>query len=341
MNKLEKVDVDYKNFRVPDIYKNQYDYLFDNKIIYRGQGYYMTGKVGELKEDDNIVNAIVHGQKDYNVKIIFLSDKKIDVSCDCLYHKETNIYCKHVHALLVAIHMKKEINRLSEEFKNNINRIKAIQKDSIELLKESKQYIHAFYWSWSMSDFNKYSVDVQKMNEEFETGLNYKILHAVQDSFIFLNLIIDNYNSLLDSIENGKIEYAKIQERKKHEQWQDAFSFEMGPDEDQLYNYLDNCIESQDLSTLKKASNELKKKGSSTDAIDKAIKKKKQKSSWLGKAIINGAISGFFGGMINSNSNSSSDIMPWEQDYIDKGDYEPYQFEEEELEEDDFYNEDE
>ena len=32
--------------------------------------------------------------------------------------------------------------------------------------------------------------------------------------------------------------------------------------------------------------------------------------------------------------------MPWEQDEINKGNYEPYQFEEEELEEDDYYYED-
>ena len=32
--------------------------------------------------------------------------------------------------------------------------------------------------------------------------------------------------------------------------------------------------------------------------------------------------------------------MPWEQELVDKGEYEPYHFEEEEMEEDDFYYED-
>ena len=38
---------------------------------------------------------------------------------------------------------------------------------------------------------------------------------------------------------------------------------------------------------------------------------------------------------------SYSYLMPWEQELVDKGEYEPENFEEEELEEDDYYYEDE
>ena len=51
-----------------------------------------------------------------------------------------------------------------------------------------------------------------------------------------------------------------------------------------------------------------------------------------------GLLSGIFEGLSDSGSKSSSNdtdyLMPWEQDLVDKGEYEPYHFEEEEMEED-------
>lgn len=37
---------------------------------------------------------------------------------------------------------------------------------------------------------------------------------------------------------------------------------------------------------------------------------------------------------------NKSDLFSWEQEEVNKGNYEPYNFEEEELEEDDYYYED-
>ncbi len=107
-------------------------------------------------------------------------------------------------------------------------------------------------------------------------------------------------------------------------------------DDDELFSYLDNLIESVDLETLKKARSECIKNGTNHDAIDKAIRKKEASSH---KGILTGILSGLFSDS-NKSSKSSPDTMSWEQDYIDKGNYEPYQFEEEDLEEDDFYSED-
>lgn len=36
-----------------------------------------------------------------------------------------------------------------------------------------------------------------------------------------------------------------------------------------------------------------------------------------------------------------TDLMPWEQDLVDRGEYTPDQFEEEDMDEDDYYYEDE
>ena len=107
-------------------------------------------------------------------------------------------------------------------------------------------------------------------------------------------------------------------------------------DDDELFTYLDNLIASCDLETLKKARAECIRNGTNHDAIDKAIREKEKSSN---KGILAGIISGLFSDSSNSTK-SSPNTMSWEKDYIDKGEYEPYQFEEEEPEEDDFYIED-
>lgn len=106
-------------------------------------------------------------------------------------------------------------------------------------------------------------------------------------------------------------------------------------DDDGLFKYLDNLIASCDLDTLKKARAECIKNGTNHDAIDKAIREKEKASN---KGILAGIFSSLFSDS-GSSSKLSPDLNPWEQGYIDNNAYEPYQFEED-LEEDDFYSED-
>ena len=51
----------------------------------------------------------------------------------------------------------------------------------------------------------------------------------------------------------------------------------------------------------------------------------------------------FMDGFTNDNNNNDDDdtLMGWEEDLVDKGEYEPYNFEEEDMEDDDYYSEDE
>jgi hypothetical protein len=48
--------------------------------------------------------------------------------------------------------------------------------------------------------------------------------------------------------------------------------------------------------------------------------------------------------LFNTNSNDeekdTDSLMDWEKDLVDKGEYEPYNFEEEEMDEEDYYSED-
>jgi hypothetical protein len=83
---------------------------------------------------------------------------------------------------------------------------------------------------------------------------------------------------------------------------------------------------------------------------DKSIRKEQEKQQKLQEAeererkkkYRRAALFGILSGLNKSNTKSSDtdNLMPWEQELVDSGKYEPYNFEEEEMEEDDFYYED-
>ena len=57
------------------------------------------------------------------------------------------------------------------------------------------------------------------------------------------------------------------------------------------------------------------------------------------------AFFGLLGGLFSSDSSSKNKyddnaLMDWEEDLVNRGEYEPYNFEEENMEEEDFYYED-
>ena len=356
MEKLKEIEFDVRRYRVPGIYNNKYDHLFDQNRILYGQGIYMTHKIDNLSIDNDVVTSVVHGTTDYNVKIKFLPNDEIDVSCECPYHKETNKYCKHIYATLIAVHMKDKKEQFIKKYHDNVNRIKEIMNDYSNLIKDNRTYLDGFTIALLSGYPESYQNDIKKMEEEFDPNLDYKIIKAAEDSIIYLRLAIKNYNYLVDVIIRGKERYEEEQKNKKDDTI--SFEFEVGPDSDELFNYLDDLMASQDLSVLEKAKKQLIKEGKPIDVIDKAIKERKRrdreailerlrqeeiekKQAKRNRKMIRRAIfSGLFSGLFGSSKSSNPDIMPWEQDYIDRKEYEPFQFEEEELEEDDFYNED-
>ena len=364
MEKLKEIEYDVRRYRVPGIYSNKYDHLFDQNRIFYGQGIYMTHKIDNLSIDNDVATSVVHGTTDYNVKIKFLPNDEIDVHCECPYHKETNKYCKHIYATLIAVRMKDLKEQFIKEYRDNVNRIKEIMNDYSKLIKDNRTYLDGFTIALLSGYPESYQNNIKKMEEEFDPDLDHKIIRTVEDSYLYLRLAIEHYNYLVDCIIRDKKRYEEEQKNKKDDTI--SFEFEVGPDSEELFDYLDDLMASQDLNVLLKAKEQCIKDGTPTDVIDKAINERKRRDKealtkkvkaslkegieeqrrahkmakryrkQIGRAII----SGFFSGLLGSSNSSNPDIMPWEQDYIDKGDYEPYQFEEEDLEEDDFYNED-
>ena len=87
------------------------------------------------------------------------------------------------------------------------------------------------------------------------------------------------------------------------------------------------------------------KEGKDVSILDKAIKEKKRRETRqreydknIARSIKRAALLGLTDGVLFS-SNNKNDMMTWEEDAIKNNGYEPYNFEEE-LEEDDYYFDD-
>lgn len=124
-----------------------------------------------------------------------------------------------------------------------------------------------------------------------------------------------------------------------------------------IFENIDETLANVDIKYLMQAKLELMKEGKDTSVIDKAIKKRKRRDEAIKKnnerrvnqerrmskmkrrALIWGLIDGL-SSSIKSNNTVESDLMSWEEDAVKNDGYKSHNFEEEELEEDDYYFED-
>lgn len=349
MNKLEKIKVSENIKNYMNFFKTKYDNLFEQKIIFRGMGYYINGKVIKFKYDNDIYEAIVEGSSNYNVKIKIKNDKLDEVYCSCLYHKN-NTYCKHIYAVLVYIKMKEEKKDLIKQYKKNYNRIKKISNDIKNITAQNEQYLILFAKSWAKDLPNFHERYLNELKTKYDLNNDFKLISSVRDSFYILNSVIEDYNLLLVHIEEGKIE---IEKEKLKENTEPDTIFTVTFDETKILENVDETLANIDASQLKYLKKKFEENNDDTEIIDKALKERirrdkiaeeikrkeeKAKRKQMRRAIFWGIVSGLSSNQINKND--YSDLMPWEQDEINNKNYETFNFEEEEMEEDDFYYED-
>ena len=128
-------------------------------------------------------------------------------------------------------------------------------------------------------------------------------------------------------------------------------------DDSIIFENIDETLANVDIKYLMQAKLELMKEGKDTSVIDKAIKERKRRDEAIKKnnerrvnqerrmskmkrrALIWGLIDGL-SSSIKSNNTVENDLMSWEEDAVKNGGYKSHNFEEEELEEDDYYFED-
>ena len=129
-------------------------------------------------------------------------------------------------------------------------------------------------------------------------------------------------------------------------------------DDEGLEDVLDDFIAEMPIEVLEEVRKQDIANGEDTEIIDKAILERKRRDEiiqqeqerqeaeqkkWK-KIHRRAALYGLLNGLSNSKSNKDStdtdNLMPWEEDLVNKKEYEPYHFEEEDMEEDDYYYED-
>ncbi len=324
MKKLDKVTYDEKMY---DLNNTKYDYLFREIIKSRGKNYYSIDRVKAIHKSNNKVSGLVEGTKEYKVSIDFDNDNIVDVSCECEYHKSTDKYCKHVYALLMSLKMIYEKERMLVEYKKNIERIKEI----VELIKntyyENKKYLNVLMFTVTFKDDKKYLNYIKKLEDFIDEKNIYKLRSALRYSCDYLNYTIDDYNELLDKIEEGK---NVIEERKRKKAEEKLKPKEEYEDEGYTYVFDDSFIYDK----FDKISNEINELEKNLKELEKAKKENEKK---IKKTLFFGFLYKLFN---NSKSKNDTTLMSWEEDLVKKGEYEPFHFEEENMEEDDYYYED-
>lgn len=361
--KIDKFDED--RYSLNNIFSTRYDSLFKDDIRERGTSYSTSNLIDHIYKSKNIISCVVSGSRLYNVSIEFLDNDEIKVKCDCDYHKSTDIYCKHVYALLLTLKLLYEKECMLAQYNKNIKKIKELDVLIKEKYLANKKYLNVLTNTVSLDNNNKYLDYIKKLNDFTDTKNIYKIRSLLKYSYEYLKYTTEDYNYLVNKIEEGKKEIEKIKNKNKLKIIDDNKDEEHSlVVDDALEEILDNYIAEFPLPILEMARDKNIECGDSTEIIDKAINERKQRDEIIRKellkqqsiqeeitrknkkivrrAVFLGFLSKTFD-ILNSNNSKSHNtdyLMPWEQDLVDNGEYEPYHFEEEEMEEDDFYYED-
>lgn len=76
--------------------------LFSTRTHDRGYDYFLNGAVHDIEYSNNELKAVVSGNKDYNVRIVFSEEAEndiLDMDCTCPYACK-GYNCKHMVAAL-------------------------------------------------------------------------------------------------------------------------------------------------------------------------------------------------------------------------------------------------
>lgn len=91
---------EYKKEFAFDLFNDDIDEIFDDRIIECGMEYYDDGSVLYLEKIDDRYFAVVEGTKDYLVIVKYNEEeKKLQLYCNC----PCEFFCKHMYAVLESI----------------------------------------------------------------------------------------------------------------------------------------------------------------------------------------------------------------------------------------------
>lgn len=278
MKKLDKVEYDKKYYAElhNTIFNTKYDDLFRDIIRARGAGYYLSNNITNVKQDGNKVSAVVKGSKDYNVSITLIDDNNIDVKCECLYHLNTNKYCKHVYSLLVYLKLIYEKEVLINTY--NINMVKLIEFLDMfnKLINENKKDLRDYY-SWAYNLMKTDEDNFKYIRDRFDKYYIFSLISDVSRSYNLLNTIVEHYNEVIDQVEKCKKEFEErkrqreLDEIRRKKEWEkEGRVYTFGED---LADNLDTIMATLPIEVLEYVRDDDIKNSRDTEIMDRVIKK--------------------------------------------------------------------
>ena len=294
-----------------------YSDIFEPRIITRGEDYFFEDRIKNFKNDGNKYTCKVSGEGNniYNVSIEFEDNSNDihDMTCTCPYFEKYSKGCKHIYALLYKI--KSNINQ--EELSNQKEKIRKeiikCSKNMLDNLEIADNYINE-----NILNFK---------NEDIRRFRGYKIINTN---------IANNYQRYAEDSESATqlLKYLKDITFKSSE----------------LKESIDETMATED-ETLNNTNN-INNNYHSNKSINtnySSVSNSDDNPSLLSTIIA------------LSNSNKPKDdasldesngeytkrelmdvygLEDWQADLVLKGEYDPWNFEEEDLEEDDYYYDD-
>ena len=88
-------------------------HLFTSPILARGMEYFRAGQVKNMRQESGRYDAVVKGEKPYEVIIVLRGDEVHWMDCDCPYARSGS-HCKHMAAVLFAIEKRKGNTPMTE-----------------------------------------------------------------------------------------------------------------------------------------------------------------------------------------------------------------------------------
>ena len=170
-------------------------------IVQRGEYYYLSGRVQNIRHDGNTYTADIFGTEDYETSVEIVNDELVSCSCTCPYDRGI---CKHVAALLFAI--ENEANGI-ERF-DNFNYPK-IEDESFhkvhDYVKESLKKLDANALLSFIDKFTNFT-NLEKLYE-----MENFIQNALNEQPTFDEEVFDSYVEYLKALDEGKI-YIELEE---------------------------------------------------------------------------------------------------------------------------------
>lgn len=103
-------------------------------ILYRGEDYYLDGKVKDIERDGDVYSAHVEGAETYDTSVEVKNGELLFWSCDCPYDRGI---CKHVAALLFAIENEFEDDKNSSNIQKTLQNKDKSEDKSIKYIQTS------------------------------------------------------------------------------------------------------------------------------------------------------------------------------------------------------------